>query len=65
MLSLLLCMYNKHSCGFLNIVPLYKAVKLLSIDIDWIFRLVRFDVLFIRIILFLSFVRLIEQPGMQ
>ena len=54
----LLCMYNMHSCGFKNIILLCESVKLLLIDYDWIFRLVRFDVLFNHIILFLSFVRL-------
>ena len=60
----LLCMYNMQSCDFLNIVLLCESVKLLSIDNNWIFN-VRFDVLFNRIILFLSFVRLLEQPGIH
>ena len=61
----LLCMYNMQSWGFLNIVLSCESVKLLSIDNNWIFRLVHIDVLFNRIILFLSFVRLIEQPGIH
>ena len=61
----LLCMCNMHSCIFLDIVLLCESVKLLLIDNDWKFRLVRFDVLFNCIILFLSFVRLLEQPGIH
>ena len=61
----LLCMYNMQSCGFLNIVLLCELAKLL--DNNWIFTVqtVRFDVLLNRIILFLSFVRLLEQPGIH
>ena len=60
----LLCIYNMQSCGFLNIVLLCESVKLLSIDqLD--IQTVCFDVLFICIILFLTFVRFLEQPGIH